>query len=381
MTPPSFSCPACDEGVRAGVGTPPPEDWRPLAEHPQMKPGRWVPAGDRDGVLFCRACGALWRRGLDPEGVPATVPVPAALRPLLSGDVTPTAAASLVVSAGAEAPARVATAGFVSRYFEAAAYDFTQAAEALLRALDTPGLVLASAQTLVEALGSVVAGAARTFPDPAPPPSTATGAARSWAEARKNARPPREEVRPKDAVVRVPSIKPALKARTRPTGDLSHVEAAHARQAIRSALEEIYLASLEEVRRKKLIFMSPEDWDALEEEIARRPGVRRIIAAIGRALAHNDPGLAGLLWESAVELRALAVPESERIPKRLHAAAEKGPVLQSTDVRTLLKAADLAASRPDGAAATAEVMTLLREELDRDRITREVIIEVRDRMK
>jgi len=104
-------------------------------------------------------------------------------------------------------------------------------------------------------------------------------------------------------------------------------------------------------------------------------------AALARALVHNDPALPAVLLESAVELRTLATPESERIPKRLHAAAEKGPVLQSTDVRTLLKAVDLVAARPDGAAASAEVMALLREELDRDRITREVIIEVRDRLK
>jgi hypothetical protein len=378
----SIACPACDEGVRAGRGAALPEDWRPLAEHPQMKPGAWVPKGEADGVLFCRACGALWRRSLD-EGVgaPVSTPVPVALRPLLSGDVKPAQAAAPAAAPDLDAGARQAAAGLVSRYFEAADFDFTEAAEALLKALDTPGIVLTSARTLVEALASVVTRAAQTFPDPAPPPSAATGAAKSWAEARKNARPPREEVRPKDALVRIASIKSALRARTRPKGDLAPVDAAHARQAIRSALEEVYLATLEEVRRKKLLFMTPEDWDALEEEIARRPGVRRIIAAIGRALVSNDPALAVLLWESAVELRALATPESERIPKRLHGAAEKGPVLQSTDVRTLLKAADLVAARPDGAAASAEVMALLREELERERITREVIIEVRDRMK
>jgi hypothetical protein len=378
----SFACPACDEGVRAGRGAPLPEDWRPLAEHPQMKPGPWVPAADDDAVLFCRACGALWRRRLDESAeTPVTTSVPAALRPMLSGEVTAAQAAAQAVAPDQDARAREAAAGFVSRYFEAAHFDFTEAAEALLKALDTPGIVLTSAHILVEALASVVTRAAFTFPDPAPPPSAATGAAKSWAEARKNARPPREEVRQKDALVRFASIKPALRARSRPKGDLAPVDAARARQAIRSALEEVYLATLEEVRRKKLLFMTPEDWDALEEEIARRPGVRRIIAAIGRAVAHNDPALAGLLWESAVELRALATPESERIPKRLHAAAEKGPVLQSTDVRTLLKAADLVAARPDGAAASAEVMALLHEELERDRITREVIIEVRDRMK
>lgn len=374
-------CPACDEGVRATSGAPP-EDWRPLAEHPQMQPGPWVRADDREAVLFCRACGALWRRWLDAgSGAHVAAPVPASLRPLLARDVTPAQVAALATAPESEAAARQSAAALVPGFFASAEYDFTEAAGVLLRALDAPAIGLTSARTLVEALAALVTKAARTFPDPAPPPSAATGAAKAWAEARRNARPPREEVRQKDALVRIASIKPALKARTRPKGDLSPVDAARARQAIRDALEAVYLATLEEVRRKKLLFLTPEDWDALEEEIARRPGVRRIIAAIGRALAHNDPNLAGLLWEAAVELRALATPESKDIPKRLHAAAEKGPVLQSTDVRTLLKAADLVATRPDGAAASAEVMALLREELDRDRITREVIIEVRDRMK
>ena len=383
MTMPTTVCPACDEGVHAGRGAPVPEDWRPLAEYPQMQPGPWVPTGDGTGVVFCRACGALWQRALEKDQAnerPPT-PIPAALRPLLSRETKPAEASSYVVSASFDSPTRQAAAPFVTRFFETAPFDYTDAAETLLRALDTPGIDLRSANTLVQALLSVVVRAAQTFPAPSPPPSPETGAAKAWAEARRNARPPREEVRQKDAVVRIASIKPALRARTRPRGDLGPVEAARARQAIRSALEEIYLTTLEEVRRKKLLFLTPEDWDALEEEIARRPGVRRIIASIGRAVAHHDPDLATLLWEAAVELRALATPESDRVPKRLHGAAEKGPVLQSTDVKTLLKAVDLVAASPEGGSAGAEVMALLREELDRDRITREVIIEVRDRLK
>ena len=44
-----------------------PSAWRPLQEHPSLRPAPWVPCHETAFVRFCRSCGTLWSVYYDPE--------------------------------------------------------------------------------------------------------------------------------------------------------------------------------------------------------------------------------------------------------------------------------------------------------------------------
>ncbi len=134
-----------------------PRTWRPIDEHPELRPGPWVPRGEMKGVVFCEECKALWYLFLDPGQYYYTDVI----------RLAPELGAILSEDASLEEVLPVAVSGdvllqlMIRDWFALADYDPSAAGEALVREIAAPGLHTHRAVRLLDFLAAVVAGVRR----------------------------------------------------------------------------------------------------------------------------------------------------------------------------------------------------------------------------
>lgn len=134
-----------------------PRSWRPIDEHPSLRPGPWVPRGEMKGVVFCSGCGSLWLLFLDPAQDYYTDMVRMApeLAPLVSQDASLEQVLPLAVTADSLLQL------MIRDWFALAHYDRSAAAEALVSELRSPRLSTRLAVRLLDFLAAVLAGSGR----------------------------------------------------------------------------------------------------------------------------------------------------------------------------------------------------------------------------
>ncbi len=134
-----------------------PRTWRPIDEHPELRPGPWVPCGEMKGVVFCEECQTLWYLFLDPGQYYYTDVI----------QLAPELVAVLSEDASLEDVLPVAVFGdallqlMIRDWFALAEYDPSAAVEALVQEIAAPGLPTRRAVRLLDFLAAVVAGLGR----------------------------------------------------------------------------------------------------------------------------------------------------------------------------------------------------------------------------
>ena len=134
-----------------------PQTWRPIDEHPTLRPGAWVPRGDMKGVVFCESCGTLWYLFLDPSHYYYTDVI----------EMDPDLARIVSEGATLEDILPVALSGdallqlMLRDWFALADYDPSAAAAALLERIATPGQYTRVIVRLLDFFGAVLAGTDR----------------------------------------------------------------------------------------------------------------------------------------------------------------------------------------------------------------------------
>lgn len=134
-----------------------PRTWRPIDEHPELRPGPWVPIGDMKGIVFCDQCGRLWYLFLDPSQGYYTDVIQLApeLASILSEDASLEDVLPLAVSGDAMLQL------ILRDWFALADYDPSRAAQALIDELAIPDLPSRLAVRLLDFLAAVIAGSGR----------------------------------------------------------------------------------------------------------------------------------------------------------------------------------------------------------------------------
>ena len=137
-----------------------PATWRPIEEHPVIRPGPWVPRGDMKGVVFCEACGTVWLLFLDPAHDYYTDVV----------ELAPELCALLSEEAGLETVLPLALSAdlllqlMLRDWFALARYERGEAADALLREIARADLPAGRVLRLLDFLVAVLAGAGPAEP-------------------------------------------------------------------------------------------------------------------------------------------------------------------------------------------------------------------------
>ncbi len=134
-----------------------PASWRPIDEHPSLRPGPWVPRGDMKGVVFCEACGTLWLLFLDPaqDYYTDVIELSPELREIVSVDARLDQILPLAVSSDSLLQL------MIRDWFALADYDPSAAADGLVCALGREVLSTRLAVRLLDFLAAVLAGAGR----------------------------------------------------------------------------------------------------------------------------------------------------------------------------------------------------------------------------
>jgi hypothetical protein len=134
-----------------------PRSWRPVEEHPELRPGPWVPRGEMKGVVFCESCGCLWLLFLDPaqDYYTDVVELAPELVALVSEDAELAHVMALAVSADTLLQL------MIRDWFALADYDRSEAAEALVREIARPEISTRLAVRLLDFLAAVLAGSGR----------------------------------------------------------------------------------------------------------------------------------------------------------------------------------------------------------------------------
>ena len=134
-----------------------PGSWRPIDEHPTLRPGPWVPRGDMKGVVFCEACGTLWLLFLDPAQDYYTDVIE--LSPELQGIVSVDATLAQILPLAVSSDSLLQL--MIRDWFALASYDPSEAATALVRELSREALPARLAVRLLDFLAAVLAGTGR----------------------------------------------------------------------------------------------------------------------------------------------------------------------------------------------------------------------------
>jgi hypothetical protein len=134
-----------------------PGSWRPIHDHPTLRPGPWVPRGDMKGVVFCESCRTLWFLFLDPSQYYYTDVIEMA--PELSALVSENATLEEVLPFAISADSLLQL--MIRDWFALADYDPSEAAEALVAELARPDLPIWLALRLLDFLAAVLAGTGR----------------------------------------------------------------------------------------------------------------------------------------------------------------------------------------------------------------------------
>jgi len=134
-----------------------PASWRPIDEHPDLRPGPWVPRGDMKGVVFCEACDTLWLLFLDPAQDYYTDVIEMA--PELSALVSDEASLQEILPLAESSDSLLQL--MIRDWFALADYDASDAVEALVAGLGQEDLSTGLAVRLLDFLAAVLAGAGR----------------------------------------------------------------------------------------------------------------------------------------------------------------------------------------------------------------------------
>lgn len=134
-----------------------PRTWRPIDEHPSLRPGPWAPRGDMKGIVFCESCGTLWYLFLDPGQYYYTDVIE--MDPSLTCIVSEHASLDDVLPVALSGDALLQL--MLRDWFALADYDPSAAAGALLHRIALPGQYTRVVIRLLDFLGAVLAGTDR----------------------------------------------------------------------------------------------------------------------------------------------------------------------------------------------------------------------------